>query len=367
MSLSLRSQSIVLFWILSTGFCQAQTSAQTLKTRFLKEYPEAALRLEDYYSRLKGNLNEEERYVQATEAEVTNAPKKNLIGIGGNPFPQVPIRQGTAKFAINQGFVRLETHRLMTKFMAEINKIPTWVEVTDPERRVPDRVSCIGRESGFSFQRDLKTGVPVLKNVSTETKGIQLPLQKGLFRALYAPFSLDTHRISTLLKEQTITVDAVSEIVEAGRKQLKVNFKSTKEVSKAFPFRSGWFLVSPDEGWILTKYELAIKSFPKYLDCVVEYQLSADGPLLPAKVTFRDPWSTVVTTFENLRHETVPESEFTLTAFGLPDISKPIAEPTPGGSARWYYLAAGLAVVVAVGLKTYSSRVASRRQPTPLA
>jgi hypothetical protein len=195
---------------------------------------------------------------------------------------------------------------------------------------------------------------------------INSQLQRVILPALYAPFALEGHRISQLLKDPRFVIGAVHERQEGANKLLEFDFTYKPKDRNDFIYQQGRVAVSPNENWILKHYQTTSKKYQIAFQVDVEYEPPKnEGEIrLVRQVRRRNPFSIVATSFSQLSHEQVPPSQFTLSAFGLPDINKPIAEHVPGQSARWYYWAAGVALVVAVGLKVYLGYV-SKRQAKP--
>ena len=137
---------------------------------------------------------------------------------------------------------------------------------------------------------------------------------------------------------------------------------------KPSPDYDGWILVEPEKKWVLREYELGHRK--QVIRGLVEYGDPQDGFPLPKRVVIKgfprgssEPTFIQIFTFEDLRFVDVPDGEFTLAAFGLPELGQPGRSRSRYANRTVFWLlgAALVSLVLAVALKYYSGT--SRRTP----
>ena len=343
------------------GSCVAQANHDALKKRVLSEYPPALLKIEQYYAHLRGSVKEEEkRYYVDNPIHEGESLAVNRVGIDGLPYPMTVTRKSRFDFAFNGSFAFLKTQRLFaSKFDKHEDGTMTLVELENSNDIPRDRVYCLGESGAFLLSYPDSSTTPQINSLGSP-KIVQAYLDQKILPALSVSYKLRDLRIYDMIREPDFQFGSIAEIAENGWSLIQFEFVSrSKDLAKA-PNRKGRLLVSPDQGWAMRRQELSTERYPRFIDYEIDLAPPTDDQKisLPSKIRFRDPFSVVTSTYENLVHEDVPKSAFALTAFGLPDINKPIAEHVPGQAARWYYVAAGVALTVAVGVKWVAARAA---------
>jgi hypothetical protein len=182
----------------------------------------------------------------------------------------------------------------------------------------------------------------------------------GFVRFLNSPFSVNCLPIPEMISEAGFKLGKVDEVTRDGKKLAKIEFtyappKVIPELVKGKPvrrhihmtkMRGGWMLLDPERNWSLQECSLDLEGGEKNT-CVVEYANSDGGPLLPWRVIEKDnAVSAWEVTFSNLRIRDIPEEEFTLTAFGLPE-PHGVVWPQPTRWWLWIFLSAVAAAVAA--------------------
>ena len=166
---------------------------------------------------------------------------------------------------------------------------------------------------------------------------------------------------STYFNSKTLRIDSVVELdAPQGSKPLLIRPTVVPPANWVRPPNSldvdGWLVVSPNEGWITREYGQTFGR-AKFSTNIgkIEYGRSPDGHLDPIKhvqrgymgrVTRDDPGVAVLgfdLDFESVTYEALPESEFRLPAFGLPDIDPGDKKGASTGRPR------GLFALAAVG------------------
>lgn len=203
--------------------------------------------------------------------------------------------------------------------------------------------------------------------------------------------------IADYLARPEFMLERSEPVVMNNKNLLKIHFKYKPmyEVHKAVKkpsaggsrIESGWLLVSPDENWVVYQEEVHYtrtgdtstdRSFS------VEYEGNHSGTPLPKRAQLKtavriyndkkemklkdgtvvhdgDVASIETFEFDTLSFDEVPDREFTLPAFGLPDLGSPDRLVRRDYSFVWMFLAASLALIIALGLKYYSSRTDASR------
>jgi hypothetical protein len=184
---------------------------------------------------------------------------------------------------------------------------------------------------------------------------------------------------SVLPTDAGYTLKGVNPVARDGRDWARVEFEYRPPQGKPrVPALAGWALYDPDRFWVIGAFDLqmswpASKEVPPVATAAtIEYRDAGAGfPILqrvfrryknPAKSYEAD------TTFDfDLREADVPESDFTLSAFGFPD---PVGSKPPERPRTWLWLlaaAAGLAAlaVLFAGLKRRAARRTAQAQPSP--
>jgi hypothetical protein len=175
--------------------------------------------------------------------------------------------------------------------------------------------------------------------------------------------------LQVMVKEAGFTVKQVTPVSRDGRQFAGVEFAYQPADPSVIPLRGGWVLFDPDRYWVTRGFELqtdwsrAGSTSAKGTDeASLEYVEAGDGfPILKQIVYTRQiPTRGNHTEFRyeyDLREADVPESDFTLSAFGFPEPVGIGKEPT-----RWYIWVA-VAAVVCLALAGFFRWLARRGKP----
>lgn len=308
---------------LSDARCPAQDGqvqpVSVLRSQVLTEYPPALARLEARYSRIRGAA---QRLVHSTDSKGnvrTTASRITIVRDGNNYL-------GTEK--------------------------------TDVEAGEEERVRSTNSRYSFLLRFDPPTQTYVIDNVEGDGNEVAPRFGSycfdGSFPAAYYAFG---RPISELMALPSYKLKSVSEVQEEGRRLIKIAFDFRP--ANDYPIIPAWILVDPAEGWILRRYEGLFgprQNLPRRGE--VAYTRTSGGELLAKTVKHTknledDTFEIVDLTFG----ESVPERDFTLTAFGLPEVNEPAASR---GGITWNYLFLGIGLVLAVvsiGLKILARRL----------
>jgi hypothetical protein len=176
-------------------------------------------------------------------------------------------------------------------------------------------------------------------------------------------------------------LNGVNPVAREGREWARVEFEYRPPQGKPrVPSLAGWALYDPDRYWVIGAFDLQLAlpavqgAPPAAKTALFEYRDAGAGfPILQRIVCqFKNPAQSKSFGREDtydfdLREADVPESDFTLSAFGFPD---PVGSKPPERPRTWLWLlvaAAGLAAlaVLFAGLKRRAARRTAQAQPSP--
>jgi hypothetical protein len=334
----------VLFMLL-VGPTLAQHNEDLLKKRFLSEYPQA---------------------IKAWEARISIS---NL--------------EGAVKYTEDDTRKKLTPHReIPFSFKC---KLPDMMILTSIENNANGQRKQLvnGSNKNYSFAL-MKLGDSkdfVIKSLEAANGPDRAPKRSGtkqLLRPfLWVPYaSLFPH--DSLLSNQRFdprfVVRRVSTVAHTGRSLLRVEFDILKappsetrtEAASNTVRYEGFFLVSPEEKWVLYEYERRMKTGnPRFLyKGAVEYQGTLDGfPIVrhATHETLKLPQCDVVEThsfeFLDFRIAVLPDQDFTLASFGIPEaVAQPAKVARSRGLGYWLLALATAALAAAVFFKMAASR-----------
>lgn len=340
-----RSLAIVPILILAGAIPRgASASDPVLEQRVRTEYPQALARLELRYAVMQGRA-------------ILNA----WVG-ASNQRKDDPTK--TFDFAFD------ERHGKTTR--------TTKTGASEGKKSLYQTASGFNPKYSFTIQKEEPSSDWFLRAVSDgPTSGVR-NCSTMIGRAVLCTTQVNEINLQGWMKSSSTKFDSVTEeATEADPHALLIRFTTTpinRETKQAKGTKQfGWLVVSPDEGWILREYGISHSRGEKVNTThvgQVEYRRSTDGHLDPSRRservfiglaergTTQEPAGGSELTIESLRFDALPESDFLLSAFGLPEPSK---GDTPPPAARWPWFlgAAMLAFGVAAGLKYASGR--SRR------
>jgi hypothetical protein len=331
------------------GNCSArgQGNEEQLKKRFLAEYPQACKAWEELCSKAVGSLSH--AYDYATK---------------DGPRHTESVLSFECKLP---DMARFETRPNKTG-LSKVN-------VEAMNRRYSFVVTSNGDSKPFSL-----VSVKESHGSKTSPEGKGLPLGVRQIRALLdIPYAFGRSG-AFMLSGPTFVVRSVSPLVRDGKNLLKVEFdrpsppnyvprNNTRPPSGGF---EGFLVVSPDEKWAVYEFECAEKNGnPRILKTGrVEYEGVLDGFPVPKRAiqqTWRLPGreirATYTSDFHDFRLADVPDRDFTLAAFGIPeDAATPPSAPPPSNRLGYWFLAFAVAsLAAAVLFKVASSR--AKRAP----
>jgi hypothetical protein len=183
---------------------------------------------------------------------------------------------------------------------------------------------------------------------------------------------------ASMVNSPNFVVRMVSRLVRDGKNLLKVEFDRPNPPNHVSPKNArnfggfeGFFVVSPEERWVLYEFECAEKmGSPRVLNKgSLEYGGVLDGFPIPRRVSQqrlklpgREVASTTTYDFLDFHFADVPDRNFTLTAFGMAEeAAMPPSAPARSHSVGYWFLALALAALSAAILFKFASSRVKRR------
>jgi hypothetical protein len=234
------------------------------------------------------------------------------------------------------------------------------------------KANCYNRDYSFQLRKrdanDQFFATSIEHNDGRKTPADDTSMVSLLYTYLEASHRIPVLSMSGLLADEQFSVRAVSRVDGGKTPWLKVEFE-TGANSKWFGALKGWFVVSPDEAWVLRSYDYARgggKGMHQWGS--VEYAGEQGGIPLPKRVSrhSRAPgggreqsrtWD-----FDEISLVDVPDRDFTLAAFGFPEPAQSVAR-SAGSFAPMLFGIAGLSMAAAVAFKVASSRLHRKGSP----
>jgi hypothetical protein len=334
---------------------EAQTDG-ALRERVLREYPVALTALEAHFSRAKG-------IVRRTNVRVKGPPRERAAPDERFVFE---LRPDMARVVIERQYA---------------------ADKTAPTRK--DAAICYNRDYMFQLKKEGEKSAFFLSsfswNKAADPDEGARRTRREIDGYLNAPFTLAYTPISELFAYEGFSVGNVSRVGDGPGERLRVEF-DTGPVAKPRTRRRGWFIVSPAEAWVLCSFESMLG--PRMIKRgTITYSGTQDGVPLPKQAvytheTLADPGQkappkkispgspgannydgpgTAVETydFDELTIASMPDADFTLTAFGLPEVGA-AARRAPGNLALWLFGLACAAMAAAVALRAAAARLRRR-------
>jgi hypothetical protein len=279
---------ILLFIIV--GLCDQADADEKLKERFFSEYPAAAVHAKRFYQGLSVRLRERTMYK-------------------GNPEPDMVFEH---VYKTANGRASLQTNAL--KRLPEMEGLPSSKAIVAHPRL------------SFSVRKEQDSDEWVLNDVREYLQasgflGLDAP-------GVVAPYVINSVEITDLFRDKDFMVTGAEWVIHADKRMARINFDWDQS--------RGWLLLSPDESWIMYGFLRGSKDESQaqtaYQHAEITYQPS--GEPLPWLKQARY-WVEVKNHVEDrveielaydntfdvveIERQDVPEHEFTLAAFGLPE------------------------------------------------
>lgn len=194
-------------------------------------------------------------------------------------------------------------------------------------------------------------------------------------------FSGIHERLPDLVKDPDFKVNNVGSLSRGGAEWVRVDFTSrpkllqpheinNKQIRAGWnPLRGGWVLLDPQRYWIIREYDVQVEwqdGSTSTWATSYAYKDGRDGFPILSRVVLREKGRDVKGSpvenehsyeYDLVEQEDLPEKEFTLSAFGLPEpVGVTWSKPTPW--YLWLGLAGGVCLVLGVGFRWLKKRAA---------
>jgi hypothetical protein len=314
----------------------ARANDEALRNRFEEEYPKALKTLEELYANATGSATLVTE--KTNRDEMTKTATRNLTFATKTPqMAKVAIHEGTT-ISFNG------TNRISKKGL----------------------VFCYNRDCSFRLSRDSEGSTFSVASFQIREDGQapheDLDMGHRLWLFLRAPYSLYLMPLSQLLSDKRFVTGSVSRVDRNEKAMVKAEFEM--KGGDRSPGFVGWIIVSPDEGWILHEYEYKMNKSSIVFRGSIEYGVPAAGARLPKRVVHTRHMAAEgrlvnkeSVEINDIKLAEVPDYEFTLANFGLPDLQRPRSGTLHGGYAVWLIATSLLLGTAAVALRFTGKRV----------
>ncbi len=288
-------QLIIIMFFCQSNVCMGHQSIDVDKV--LNNYKSAIPLLKSYYSHLSGS---------------------------GTVVLSRRIRSGVSKFPKREDFLE-EKNRIISKKTFKINGDSKLIKIQDIETERDlnaNRTRVVCSNDLYDFLLDYPSNSkPLLKSVEKPHSMDDL-FSSGLqfVRAVYEVGYIDA---SLLLNDPSFRIVELKELDCHGRRCFRFSFTCSIEKKS---FKSGWFIVSPSDKWVILRSacDIDIKNqnsvWNQGYDMMISYEFrDGDFPIIKSvdDLMFLRRTTTKLDRFDHIE---VPLSEFKLTAFDFPDI-----------------------------------------------
>ncbi len=282
----------------------ARADDSPLLKRFLEEYPEAMKRLESRYGRSSGSV----RFMSFS-----------------TPEPRNPRVKPPTEANHDEEFI---SHR------PEMARVTVRLPIS---KLYDELVTCYNSRYEFRLLKPKEKPNYVINLVDFKKKP-DLPEVEGryLWRYLNAPYCLLFLPVGRLMSHPDRTIKDATRVEVGGKECLKVSFVLPRAVSgkDTSGGHEGWFMVSPQERWVVREYQLRPLQGKVIWTGKIEYEGLSEGFPVPRKITHRSALianpaesSTETYDFREFRFIDAPDDVFTLSNFGLPEPTAPDSSP----------------------------------------
>ena len=292
---------------------------ETDLAEFLAKYPDASKRLEQRNARIKCVC----KLSRPVDRQSGKSETKEGI------------------FAADHGF-----QKLTLTFLAPQGEKPERVETID----------CVGVKTAFRLSRNLDS---VDRKYEVEGVGSNVR-ESAAFghrfgRYLTAPYSVYGMPFSVIMKGAGFRVISAEKVDSNGRRLLRLKYNAGDPRT---PYLAS-LLFDPAAGWIIRSGEMQMESLPGHPTSRFEIEYGADHEGIPfqSRVVFHDiDGIDKKCDFSHISSEPTPVNEFSMSSYGLPDLT---AFPIASTRGNWLYWLIGIAIMAFV-LSVIAKKVADR-------
>jgi hypothetical protein len=238
--------------------------------------------------------------------------------------------------------------------------------------RLPSE-TVIGINSKYTFELVRRTpdGPYLVKYCGKRSGSISKDIEDKYCQSIFAPFSINFKTLPEWIKTEGFRIESVAPVNIGGRTyaNVKVRYTTTKDTKEnGDAGLSGELLLDPERYWCVYKANYIMhfrregKQYERPYQLDIEYGPTMDGMPVPRVVThtYKFPQTNSVErwTITKVARRAAGEHEFTLSAFGLPEIMEDA--PAQPKSRLWVWLLVlGLLTALAAVVVYWRSRRAT--------
>jgi hypothetical protein len=316
-------------YVFGSGSDQSPKNEESLKKRVLSEYPKALKELEGFYGKARGSVQVREEYL--------GDPKKPIVRTWAYSF----VSNGPEMARVRMGST----------------------DNSSGSRQSAERVICYNKDYSFVLSKGIESNNYSIKSLDKGKAAVSREMQAKLSLYLDAPFHMFLHSLGSLVAQPRFRVISVASTVHGGMPMLGIEFDCPIDNNLQGGYE-GKIIVSPGEKWVLHQYEYKFKKGVGFRTGTVEYEGTFQGFPVPKRVVhgtmeLPEHRQVTVTTFDfkNFRFDTSPAKEFTLAAFGLPELMQVGEVRRTISAGYWLIVLALVALSIAIVLKVASTRL----------
>ncbi len=207
-------------------------------------------------------------------------------------------------------------------------------------------VTCVTPKNSFLVRRESGSGPYSVSAFNDPI--LKASIDSWLLRFLYSSFTLADVPLREVMTDPSFAIKRISAVPIGTKQCVKIDYDYAP---KDHLIGGGWLVVSPQEGWVIRSYRCQLdRAFPdRSTQCEVEYGEPPTGPPFPRRVSYvqRGPTDNdYLAEFEDIETKETPESEFSITSYGLPDLAS-LRKPRARTNAALWYLATALGLLAA--------------------
>ena len=223
----------------------------------------------------------------------------------------------------------------------------------------------VGPRYAFRLKRDNEEARNLLAGLEMKSPIVGLEeMRKAdpFFMAVEAPHKLWAGELEQIIGDPGFVRKSVKRYNEAGTELVRVDFDYDSKVTK-LKMLNGFMILEPRLDWAVreAEYDMTSKWRVRTANtCVMDRQ---GRPTIARHVTEnlaigKDSSTRTQYIFDEFHHESSPESAFSLTAFGLPEISTAVGQDYSSKVHYWFFAGAAALFASALAIRWRSRRAA---------
>lgn len=227
------------------------------------------------------------------------------------------------------------TATMVTKFAIKTSGENTlftqsYLEVPESQRarlQGVERVKCQNSENSFKLEKR-EAGLPWLVEYLGDTGGLDEQLE-DIDTMLLFPLYVYVHNIADWFASSDFIIKNVEWVERPAGKLVAVTFHRAKSDKETYWIHDGVLYLNPERMWAIQEftYDATGKKGEEHVAQQTEFRTDRGRlPLVKASaLVAQTPRGEVksLLDFSRFEYRSIPEEEFTLTAFGLPEIARP--------------------------------------------